>query len=364
MRNPEVQYIVAAFTLHLLRWLTVLEERWTELINDIEKGTLTPDLRLPAGLRESLARTLYPGPSRAAALREAAASGFGDIIRRIWPRIAYINVIATGSFAVYVPMVCAYTGDLPLYSSFYSASEATIGMALWPDQAEDYALMPQAAYFEFIPLAEDNAITSTEIGIGDLKPDLQYEVVLTNHAGLYRYRLGDVIKMVRYYNELPVFQFNHRRNTILNLAGEKMTEAHTRRALEQWGATWWPVSTGHIHDYTTASDTSTSPPRYIFYIEMTDKTMPDSALTVLNAEAQHLDEALQTVNHYYKLHRHHSLIGLPQIKLVSPGSFDLLYAQLLTRNPGVNHNQLKMPRLLADPQWLALMESRVVAASL
>ncbi|MBN2001723.1 MAG: GH3 auxin-responsive promoter family protein [Anaerolineae bacterium] len=363
LRNPEVQYIVATFTPHLLRWLTALEERWAELVNDIEKGTLTADLTLPAGLRESLTRDLYPDPSRAAALREAAASGFGNIIRRIWPRIAYINVIATGSFAVYVPMVRAYTGDLPLYSSFYSASEATIGMALWPDHAEEYALMPQAAYFEFIQLEEEDAITPKIVGIGELKPDSQYELVLTNHAGLYRYRLGDIIKMARYHNELPVFRFDHRRSTILNLAGEKMTEAHTRYALEQWGRTWLQVPADHIYDYTTASNASVSPPRYTFYIEMTDKIIPDDALATLNAGAQHLDEALKMVNHYYEHNRRHSLVSIPQIKLVSSGSFDLLYEQLLTRSPGINHTQLKIPRLLADPQLLELMESRVVAVS-
>ena len=37
-----------------------------------------------------------------------------------------------------------------------------------------------------------------------------YEMVLTTMNGLYRYRLGDVIKVVDFYYDTPVYEFSYR----------------------------------------------------------------------------------------------------------------------------------------------------------
>lgn len=37
-----------------------------------------------------------------------------------------------------------------------------------------------------------------------------YELVITNASGLYRYRFGDVIKVVGHHNTCPVIEFHYR----------------------------------------------------------------------------------------------------------------------------------------------------------
>ena len=37
-----------------------------------------------------------------------------------------------------------------------------------------------------------------------------YDLVLTNNAGLYRYRLGDVVKVVDFYLQAPCIAFQFR----------------------------------------------------------------------------------------------------------------------------------------------------------
>ncbi len=53
-----------------------------------------------------------------------------------------------------------------------------------------------------------------------------YDVIVTNYAGLYRYRLGDVIKVVDYYNNSPEIEFLYRKNQVINMVSEKTTEEH------------------------------------------------------------------------------------------------------------------------------------------
>ena len=48
--------------------------------------------------------------------------------------------------------------------------------------------------------------------------------MVTNHSGLYRYRLGDVVKIARFHNSCPVVEFQYRQGQILNVRAEKTSE--------------------------------------------------------------------------------------------------------------------------------------------
>jgi hypothetical protein len=37
-----------------------------------------------------------------------------------------------------------------------------------------------------------------------------YEVVITNASGLYRYRLGDVVKVCGFHHQAPIVEFMYR----------------------------------------------------------------------------------------------------------------------------------------------------------
>ena len=51
-----------------------------------------------------------------------------------------------------------------------------------------------------------------------------YGLVLTTWAGLYRYRLGDMVRVVGRYHQSPLMEVLYRRGTLLNMMGEKTSE--------------------------------------------------------------------------------------------------------------------------------------------
>ena len=51
-----------------------------------------------------------------------------------------------------------------------------------------------------------------------------YELVVTNLSGLYRYRIGDVVKVMRFHNNCPVMEYQYRQGQILNVRAEKTSE--------------------------------------------------------------------------------------------------------------------------------------------
>ena len=65
-----------------------------------------------------------------------------------------------------------------------------------------------------------------------LRDGEEYEIILTNAAGLYRYRLGDVIRILRCENGAPVFTFEYRLDNCLGLNGVTVTEKMLEKSVE------------------------------------------------------------------------------------------------------------------------------------
>ncbi len=45
----------------------------------------------------------------------------------------------------------------------------------------------------------------------ELEVGKEYELIVTNLSGFYRYRLGDVIRVTGYHNECPMLVFSYRK---------------------------------------------------------------------------------------------------------------------------------------------------------
>ena len=52
----------------------------------------------------------------------------------------------------------------------------------------------------------------------------EYELVLTNVSGLYRYRLGDVVKISGFLNQCPIFEFQYRYNTVTTYSASDLKQ--------------------------------------------------------------------------------------------------------------------------------------------
>ena len=110
----------------------------------------------------------------------------------------------------------------------YGGSEGYYAGQLQPN--DGMALSSHINYFEFIPekdCEDKNPITLT---LDEVKAGQRYEVVITNIGGRYRYRLGDMLTMKSTY---PFVVTNIGRNgRVVNLSGEKLSEAHISHAID------------------------------------------------------------------------------------------------------------------------------------
>lgn len=121
------------------------------------------------------------------------------IVKRLWPKTKFIEVIVTGSMMQYVPLLEFYGGGLPLVSTMYASSECFFGINLRPlDKPCDvaYTLLPSMCYYEFIRLKDEEddaggrdsntivgALAEEVVPLVDVELGCYYELVVTTFTG-------------------------------------------------------------------------------------------------------------------------------------------------------------------------------------
>lgn len=163
-------------------------ENWELLLHDMEHGTVDAASGLSGPWRRKLEGWLGPDPARAAQLRALRPDAEPeDMVRRLWPGMRYIVGVGGENFPVYTRAMEQYAPDVPIHHFIYGASEGFISIAAGLGVPDAYILLPYAGFFEFLPV--DAPECSRPLTVGELEPGRKYELVITNHSGLYRYRM-------------------------------------------------------------------------------------------------------------------------------------------------------------------------------
>lgn len=283
---------------------------WEMLLTDMEHGSVDARVPLSPQWREYAKRKLSANPLRAQELRLLDYETLREnMVKKIWPKIRYVLAIGGKSFAYYTEKMGGYAGDIPIHSYAYAASEGIFGIAEKMDQPDRYILFPEAGFFEFLPLAEEQKGNKRPFFLWELHVGERYELVFTNQSGLYRYCMGDVIEVVGWYRQAPIVQFCYRKNQVINIAGEKSNQEQLAQAVQRFAL--------HMHcevvGYCVQEDVSGDLPRYLFYLEGTNMDR--------SGAEEVLDDCLCRVNYEYQGCRKMNEIGRARISYLQAGSF-------------------------------------------
>lgn len=346
LQERNLAFLSSPFPSAIVQLFGVLGRQWPELVKDLADGRISSHLALDREQKASLERRLKANPLRAEELKRELSEGMRGIAQRVWPRMSHISCVVGGSFNIYLDKLSYYIGSLPVFSSSYGATEALIGIATRMNDVS-YVITPRSAFFEFIPVEECFDPHPATYELDRLKVGELYEVVITNYSGLYRYRMGDVIKVLGYSHQSPVIEFMYRRGQLLNVAAEKTSEQAVQQALalsiNDVGA--------KLEDYTVTINLEGTAGHYLFYIELDEPEVnPFMAARMRNILEQRLEDA----NPRYLAGIRASQINPLDIRFVRAGGFLTLKQELLKRGGSVN--QVKIPRFIQDPSLVRLLE--------
>ncbi|XP_028780565.1 probable indole-3-acetic acid-amido synthetase GH3.1 [Neltuma alba] len=360
IERNQVLRLGAVFASGLLRAIRFLQLHWSQLSHDIRTGTLNPKITDPA-IREYMATVLKPDQELACFVsQECCKENWEGIITRIWPNTKYLDVIVTGAMAQYIPTLNYYGGGLPLACTMYASSECYFGLNLNPmckPSEVSYTIMPNMAYFEFMEHGTGESPAKL-LDLVDVEVGKEYELVITTYAGLYRYRVGDILRVTGFHNSAPQFHFVRRKNVLLSIDSDKTDEAELQNAVENASRLLAEFNTSVV-EYTSYADTKTIPGHYVIYWEllMKDPSNPPSE-EVLNRCCLEMEESLNSV--YRQGRVADNSIGPLEIRVVRNGTFEELMDYAISR--GASINQYKVPRCVNFTPIMELLDSRVVSA--
>ena len=179
----------------------------------------------------------------------------------LWPDMKLIATVGSATFAPFIDKLRPLLGpEVAVDFLGYVCSEGTIGAPLQENMPE-YMLLPFSGFYEFIPMEE--GAPDTPLLMDQLEIGKEYELVVTNLSGFYRYRLGDVVLVTGFHNECPMIVFSYRKNQLISMYGEKVTETALRTAVEGMAE----ESGTAVLDYSVYPDTDTTPGHYVVLME-------------------------------------------------------------------------------------------------
>ncbi|PRQ22820.1 putative GH3 family protein [Rosa chinensis] len=363
LERHQVLRLGAVFASGLLRAIHFLQLNWQQLAADIRTGTLNPKITDPE-LRECMERKLKPEPELAEFVAEQCGEeNWQGIITRIWPSTKYLDVIVTGAMAQYIPTLDYYSGGLPMACTMYASSECYFGLNLNPmcrPSQVSYTIMPNMAYFEFLPY-EPNSVSfdpTRLVDLVDVVVGKEYELVITTYAGLYRYRVGDILRVTGFHNSAPQFHFVRRKNVLLSIDSDKTDEAELQLAVDNATKLVLEKLNASVVEYTSFADTKTIPGHYVIYWELLVKDSAESPSSEsLSQCCLAMEESLNSV--YRQCRVADNSIGPLEIRVVKSGTFEELMDYAISR--GASINQYKVPRCVNFTPIMELLDSRVVS---
>ncbi|XP_071950678.1 uncharacterized protein [Antedon mediterranea] len=348
--------IESPFTPLLLSAFQVLEKHWPQMLNDLETGCISSTLNIPDDVRLEINKQITARfvPQRIQFLRREFEKGFVGIAKRIWPTLKHFTGINLGTSNEELGRT--YAKGLLQVTSAYGGTEGLFGVnrsltpPLW------YTLVPAALIYEFIPV-EQSGDANPKIIFGDsVKVGEQYEMVVSNPTcGLYRFRFGDVIKVVDFYNTTPMIEFQYRYGQILNLRSEKVDESAVYTSILKCVKKW---PSQRLVDFTSAEsdllpdgERNAEPGYYVIFIEIKGK---DGEYVLTADEKSTIDSALCDQAFAYKSYRDKGSIAPMDVRQVKPNGF-AEFKKYILDNSTASVTQFKQPRKLKTTEMVAFL---------
>lgn len=308
-----------------------------DLINDIQNGGLQRTVNVPASLREEIETTFTGNRKRADALCKIRRRQDPQLIATdIWPELDLAVCWRSEMLRPYHRLLEPHLNAIPGRDYITMASEGILAIPI-EDNVSGGVLATNTHFYEFIPLGQidksnPDVLLAHEIVVGEM-----YVVLLSTSSGLYRYNIGDVVRVTGMKDGTPAIEFLYRVGATCSLTGEKLTEQQVTKAFDAAAiklslkASWFVLFPGH------------EPlPHYVILVEPTQNGENNNFQSLANE----FDKQLSVCNTEYESKRQSQRLGAPEVWIAETGSYSKWRQDKL--NNGANDDQIKPIHLTRD----------------
>ncbi|MDA8016739.1 MAG: GH3 auxin-responsive promoter family protein [Thermoanaerobaculia bacterium] len=256
-------------------------------------------------------------------------------VRAIWPRLDVVSCWRDAHAAHPARELERRLRGVAIEGKGLLATEAVVTIPY----AERHPLAVRSHFFEFLD-EKDRAH-----GAAELRDGATYRVVVTTGGGLYRYRLGDRVRVRGFLGRTPCLEFLGRDDRVSDRCGEKLSDGFVaqvlRRLLEKHSA--------DVRFAMLAPEESTAEaPRYRLFLELDER----STAPLANDLTTQLDESLSE-NPHYRLARSLGQLAPADVLRVEVGAHQRYLES--KRRAGQRLGDIKPTCLDTDSGWTERM---------
>ena len=224
------------------------------------------------------------------------------------------------------------------YLEVYNASEGHFAIQDEPGRHDMLLMLDYGIFFEFIPANQASDPDARALTLDEVIPDVNYAIVISTNAGLWRYMIGDTVVFTSTFPHK--IKVSGRTKHFINAFGEEVIIDNAEKALNIACTKTGAV----IHEYTAApiymGDDQKGSHEWLIEFE---KSPPD-----LDYFTSVLDNALCSINSDYEAKRYKNItLEMPTVRNMRSGTF---YNWLKVK--GKLGGQNKVPRLSNNREYV------------
>jgi hypothetical protein len=197
-------------------------------------------------------------------------------------------------------------------------------------------------HFEFIPESEIDQTNPVTLCAHEVKEGGQYYILPTTSFGLYRYHIHDLVRVTGFYNQTPLVEFLSKGAHFANITGEKLSEYHVTKAMEDV----LRDTDQSLTSYSLAPCWDDDIPYYGLFVERGDFMNSSQARELARA----LDQRLQESNVEYESKRSSQRLGSIRVEMLSVGAWHRWDCRRQAQTGGTPE-QYKHPCLIPDTSF-------------
>ena len=177
-------------------------------------------LSQPEAILDALGRSESWGAKTRAELLRSVGGASPDVafFRKAWPKLQVVSCWAHGPSEIYAANLRRLFPHVEIQGKGLVATEAFVSLPLFEDK--DPVLAVTSHFFEFQDPASGRVSLAHQLGVGDT-----YRVIVTTGGGLYRYPLGDLVRVTGFIRDAPCLQFIGRATSFQACRRERKTHS-------------------------------------------------------------------------------------------------------------------------------------------
>lgn len=297
-----------------------LIENWEEKLEKVALTTINEDVTNISGVPSWMLKLLE---------RVLTYSG-ADNLHQVWPNLE-VYFHGAVKFDPYRLQYDEMMGKNINYLELYNASEGFFGIQDQSVGNEMLLMLDYGIYYEFIPMEEVEKDHPKTLSLDEVVTGVNYAMVISTNAGLWRYKIGDTVKFTSLY---PFrITVSGRTKHFINAFGEEVIIDNAERSISMA----CQQTNARIADYTAApiylSKQRSGGHEWLIEFEKEPENLQDFIRI--------LDESLKSVNSDYEAKRAGNItLGMPVVHSLKKNTF---YNWLKSKDKlGGQH---KIPRL-------------------